>query len=428
MKGKILYIHQYFKTPSEGGAIRSYYLAKGFVDDGYVVELITAHDKATYDTKFVDGIKIHYLPVAYDNSFGFLRRIFAFLRFAHQTYQLAKGIPDIRKCYITSTPLTVGLIALALKKWHRIPYIFEVRDLWPEAPIQMGVINNYFSQLLLKKLEKKIYREADKVVALSPGIAAHIDKLVPLKKSIMIPNMSDCSLFLPSTKQPANEVKFQVEGKFVIGYLGAIGKVNHLEFFIEAAQACAAAALDVAFLIVGKGAALSTIQKLVQAKKLKNVSFLSFRNKHALKEVLNITDAVYISFADKSVLETNSPNKFFDGLAAGKLIITNTEGWIRNLCEDNICGIYTDPQQSKRFPQHLLPFLQDKKLLEKYQQNARRLAETTFNKDILIGKLLGELDDQEKFSPDHHKILRSHHKLPTKVKTARAKLKKKLHP
>lgn len=139
---RIIYIHQYFVTPEEGGAVRSYHLAKGMVDAGMDVELITTHPNSQYLQKEIEGIKVHYLPIPYDNNFGFLRRLRAFYAFVHQAKRLIKklALPDL--LYITSTPLTTGLIGLWAKRKLQLPFIFEVRDLWPEAPVQVGVIRN----------------------------------------------------------------------------------------------------------------------------------------------------------------------------------------------------------------------------------------------------------------------------------------------
>ncbi len=152
---KILYIHQYFRTPEEGGAIRSYYLAKGMVDNGIEVEMITSHNKRYEEVKNIEGIKVHYLPVFYQNELGFGKRIIAFYRFMKLVRRKARAIKNVDLCYATSTPLTIGLSALKIKKELGIPYYFEVRDLWPEAPVQLGIIKNRFIKLYLERLEKK---------------------------------------------------------------------------------------------------------------------------------------------------------------------------------------------------------------------------------------------------------------------------------
>lgn len=385
---KILYIHQYFRTPEEGGAIRSYYLAKGMVDNGIEVELITSHNKAHEEVKMIEGIKVHYLPVFYDNDLGFLKRVFAFYKFMRLVRKKAREIEHIDLCYATSTPLTIGLSALKIKKELGVPYYFEVRDLWPEAPVQLGVIKNRFIKSYLELLEKKVYKHASKIIALSPGIKDQIEKRQPNLKVEVIPNMSDVDFFKPEAKSPELEELFDVKNKMVVSYFGAIGPANHLEYLLAAANAALKAELPVQFLIIGVGSQTDKLKYLTKHFDLTNVRFIQFQNKHNLKRLLNVTDAAYVSFAKKAILETNSPNKFFDALASGKLIITNTKGWVKDICEKDNCGFYYDPNKPQDFVHGLQKFLQEKGQLKAFQVNSRMVGETQFSRNAQVEKLM----------------------------------------
>ena len=266
---KVLYIHQYFLTPSQGGPLRSYFLAKTLVNNGCEVEMVTAYNGKQYVCKNIDGIKVHYLPVYYDNRLGFFSRVIAFIKFIYKAYNVSKSIQNINYCYITSTPLTVGVIGLLLKKYRGIPYYFEVRDLWPEAPIQLGVIKNNIVKKLLFRLEKYIYSNAEGVIALSPGIKNSILKVAPEKSVIVIPNMSDCNFFNPDfvgrQKDEGLVDKYNVSGKFVITYFGAVGRVNQLSYMLDVVRICKEKGLnDIFFIIAGKGAEMQNIQRSAQ--------------------------------------------------------------------------------------------------------------------------------------------------------------------
>lgn len=382
---KILYIHQYFNTLAKGGSTRSYYLAKALVEAGHTVELITSHNAPDYRQATVDGITLHYLPVYYDNRLGFIGRIVSFIKFIWQAYRLGASLPQISYCYATSTPLTVGVIALLLKFRRNIPFCFEVRDLWPLAPVQLGVIRNPLLIGLLNWVEKYIYQKAEQIVALSPGMAqAIIGKGIDQRKIHVIPNMADCEFF-----QPGFGFSHQPTGKFTIAYFGAIGPVNGLETLISAAQYFQTHGLrQVNFLVVGKGKSLPTIRKRTAAYKLTNVQFIPHVNKYEMRDILARVDGVYISFASKPVLETSSPNKFFDSLAAGKLCIVNTSGWLRELVEENKCGFYASPQQPETFAARLMPYVRNPNRLHQAQRAARRLAEATFSRELLTQQFL----------------------------------------
>ena len=322
---RILYLHQYFRTPEEGGALRSYYLSQALKNAGHTVELITAWNGTTYKTVWVEGVKVHYLPVAYGNQFGFLARIGAFLKFSYQSTRLAFSLPKPDLCFATSTPLTIGIPALLLKKFRKVPYYFEVRDLWPEAPVQLGFIRNPVLKTLLFWAEKVLYRNASKIIALSPGMVSGVKKQEPNVPVYLIPNISDCDYYKPDYR-----LRKHVSEPFHICYAGTLGKANRLTFLLEAAAALQNTGLNhVKITIAGMGAELELLKEQTQKLQLQNVTFAGHLTRAEVKNLLQNADATYTSFDQVPVLETNSPNKFFDGLAAGKLSIVNTTGWLQ---------------------------------------------------------------------------------------------------
>src|SRR6478736_9026947 len=175
---KVLILHQHFNSPEKGGALRSYYLAKALVDQGIETVMITGSNEKKYRQENYEGIEVHYLPIAYDNSFGFTDRSLSFLKYIKQSVAIAKKISNVDICYAISVPLTIGLAAIWIQKKTKVPFIFEVGDLWPDAPIQMGVVKNYFLIHVLFQLEKLIYRKAKSIVALSQPIKEAIEKKV----------------------------------------------------------------------------------------------------------------------------------------------------------------------------------------------------------------------------------------------------------
>lgn len=385
---KVLILHQHFNIPQKGGAIRSYYLAKALADNGVKVYVITAHNQIDFRREIFEGIEVHYLPVAYDNRFGFVARSYAFLSYVWGAIRLSSQFKDVDYCYAISVPLTVGLAAQWIKRKYKIPYIFEVGDLWPEAPVQMGFVKNSIFQWSLYELEKSIYKSADSVVALSPGIQLAIEKKVPGKKVHLIPNMADCDFYIPEPKDTALEEKYKVKGKFVVSYIGAVGLANGLDYLLECANASRKAELPIHFFICGDGALLDRLKGNVKQLELSNFTFIDFASREGVKELLNVTDAAFICYKPIPILETGSPNKFFDGLAAGKLIVINFGGWIRNEIEENMCGFYTNPHQPTDFVKKIKPFLEDKKLLTEYKQSSRQLAEKMYSREMLSKKFV----------------------------------------
>ena len=194
---KILYIHQYFVTPSEPGGTRSYWISKELIKHGHEVTMITTttdNEKPRETT--IEGIKVIYLKIPYSNKMSIFKRIIAFIKFMTLTawYVIKTEKHDL--AIATSTPLTVGFPALIGKKLKGLPYIFEVRDLWPEVPVQMGGVKNKYAIKFLYWFEKTIYKNAKHIVALSPGMYDGVVAAgTPTEKITTIPNMSKIYYF-----------------------------------------------------------------------------------------------------------------------------------------------------------------------------------------------------------------------------------------
>jgi len=383
---KVLILHQHFNTPQKGGAIRSYYLAKALVVRGLEVIVLTTHNEASYKKENVEGIEVHYLPIGYDNRFGFVARSWSFIKYVDGVLSLAKQFQDVNYCYAISVPLTVGLAAMRIKARYKIPYIFEVGDLWPEAPIQMGFVKNYFFKQALYTLEKKIYKSAQAIVALSPAIQSAIEEKVPGKPIHLIPNMADCDFYFPESKKSELEAKYNVQDKFVISYLGAIGVANGLDYFLMCARESRKRSLPIHFFICGDGAEADWLKKSAHQHELNNLTFLPFTNREGVREVMNVTDASFICYKPVPILETGSPNKYFDGLAAGKMIIVNFGGWIKEEIEENNCGVYVNPHEPADFIRKIAPYLSSPQLLSESQKASRQLAEQKYSRKLLSEK------------------------------------------
>lgn len=380
---KVMILHQHFNLPHEGGPLRSYFLAKALVTGGLTPVVITSRSEERYRSEIYEGIEIHYLPVAYNNRFGFRERSVSFLRYVWKAIRLAGKLRDVKVCYAISVPLTVGLAAQSIRLRYKIPYIFEVGDLWPEAPIQMGFVRNYFFKRMLFALEKSIYNSALSIVALSPPIRSAIESKVPGKKVYMIPNMADTEFFKPEEKDGELEVKYNVGEKFVVSYIGAVGLANGLEFFVDCARASQVAGIPVHFLLCGDGAMVDPLQEKLRRDNISNLTFISFQNRAGVREIMNVSDAIFVCYKTIPVLETGSPNKYFDGLAAGKLIVINFGGWIAKEIMENRCGVSVDPADPDDFIIKVQPFLQQPELLHEYQRASRNLALSRYSRDML---------------------------------------------
>lgn len=389
---KILYIHQYFKTPEEPGGTRSYWISKELIKRGHQVVMVASTNKNHPEEKveMIDGIEVHYVNNDYNNYMSKVQKIQSFLRFMRKSIKEASKINDTDIVFATSTPLTVGAVALKLKKSKGFKYVFEVRDLWPEFPIQIGAIKNPLVIKALRAFEHKIYKNSEHVVALSPGMQDGVIAAgTPESKVTMIPNMSKPDEFYPHEPNLEIANQFGIDtNDFNIIHFGSMGPANGLDYIIEAAKLCQEQGLkDVKFIFMGDGATQPILKKKVEEYGLTNVKFLGNHKMSVVSEVVNLCDLSMTSFKNLPILATNSPNKLFDSLSAGKPIVVNSAGWTKDLAEKEECGFFVDPDNPQDFEDKIKRYKDNKPLLEKWGKNARKLSETTFDKAILSSKV-----------------------------------------
>ena len=238
-------------------------------------------------------------------------------------------------------------------------------------------------------MEKAIYKSASSMVALSIPIRKAILEKVPEKTVHVVPNMSDTDFFKPKEKLSEFEEKFEVKGKFVVSYIGALGVANGLYYFLDCAAACQRAVLPIHFILCGDGAMVNSLKQYGKKLALKNFTVIPFQNREGVAAILNVTDANFICYQPVEILETGSPNKYFDGLAAAKLTIINFGGWIKEEIEKEACGFSVDPKDAEDFVRKIRVFLDNPQLLKSYQCAGRKLAEREYSRKRLADRFVG---------------------------------------
>ena len=400
---KILYIHQYFCTPQEPGGTRSYWISRELVKRGHQVTMITSTKKSHPEACHlkIDGIDVVYVKnPSYNNYMSAPRKIWAFVAFIRNAIKTGMKEKDVDLVFATSTPLTVGVIALWLKWRKKWKYVFEVRDLWPEFPIQMGAIKNKFAIWFLRKFEKRVYDNSEHVVALSPGMKEGVMKAGTSEKKVsMIPNMSKPDEFYPHDPDKNIVKQFGIDlQKFNVIHFGSMGRANGLQYIIEAARILKEQGDDsVRFIFLGSGATEPLLLSLAEKYELNNVAFHGRSPMKTLAEVVNCCDASITTFLNLPVLQTNSPNKLFDSLSAGKPIIVNSAGWTKDMVEQHDCGFYVNPENPSELATKLVFYKDQKETLERWSKNARRLSEEVYDKDILSAQVADVIERYGKF-------------------------------
>jgi glycosyltransferase involved in cell wall biosynthesis len=301
--------------------------------------------------------------------------------------------PDV--VFATSPPLTMALPAIVAARRWRAPLVFEVRDLWPEAPIQMGALRAPLAQRLARALERAVYRAASEIVALSPGmrdgiLAAGADP----ERVTTIPNASDLDLFSPDLDPGDLRARLGVaDGDFLCAYFGTMGEANDLTQVVEAAALLdGGAARRIVFVLQGDGKRRAALEADVRRRALGDVVFAPAGDKRSAARLAAASDACMTIFKDVPILATNSPNKLFDTFAAGRPAIVNTDGWQRALVEEHEAGVYARPGDAADLARQVRALADDPDRARRYGANARALAERDFDRDLLAERLRDVLE------------------------------------
>lgn len=386
----LIYIHQYFVTPKEPGGTRSYWVAQEMLRQGHNVTMITSCTKYLEKVKVVevDGINVIYIREDYSQNMSISQRIKAFINFMYKASRVALKQKNIDLVFATSTPLTIGVPALLMKWFKKVPYVFEVRDLWPEMPIQMGALKNPITRNLALYLEEIIYKNAKHLIALSPGMQEGVVKYVDKEKTSMVPNMSKIDEFWPREKNVdlLKTLGLSVDS-FKVIHFGALGLANGADTIIESAKLLKNDS-SVEFIFIGGGATEESLKAEVDTYSLSNVKFLGKFPMKDTSEIVNFCDVSIVSFKDLPILYTNSPNKLFDSLSAGKPIIVNSAGWTKDLVEDYSCGYYVNPNIPSEMVDRIKFLQANSEIVVEMGKKSRELAETRFDKGILAKEIV----------------------------------------
>ena len=392
---KILYFHQHFSTPHGSTGTRSFEMAQRLIKKGHQVTMVCGSYKlgnTGLKAEFhngvrrgnVYGIDVIELYLPYSNNDSFIKRAVIFLKFAIRSIKLAFSERyDI--LFATSTPLTAGIPGIVMKLFRSKPFIFEVRDLWPELPKEMGVIQNPVVLKMLRFLEWTSYKAADKCIGLSPGIKKGIITGGAKNKSVaMIPNGCDLEMFKPGAKKSKKKIGLS-DADFVAIFMGAHGIANGLDAALDAAKILKTRQLDyIKLIFVGDGKLKNNLIKRAVNEKLDNCIFLEPVPKTELNELLYSADIGLMLLANVTAFYYGtSPNKFFDYIAAGLPVLNNYPGWLSDLIKEYHCGIAVPPDSPEYFAEVLSNLANDPGLCERMGRNARKLAEQSFNRELL---------------------------------------------
>lgn len=399
-KLKILIFHQYFLGKNDPGGSRWNQFSKFFSKDHNVVVIAGnihyATGKKIGKNRFLNKEQLSpnlqvfrsWTYAGYNKNF--LGRLIGYLSYTVSSFLTGLFQRKVHLIIITSPPLFVGISALLLAKIKRIPFIFEVRDLWPESAIATGVLNNKFLIKIMYWIERTLYENADKIVVLTPAFKEDIIKRFPqfASKIEMITNGADLDLMSPGDKQNWVREKYRWQNKKVFSYFGAHGVANNLIQVINVAEKFKDNS-EILFALIGDGMEKEELKKKAAELNLTNVQFIDSVPKHQVQDFINASDVCMAILKKTDTFKTVYPNKVFDYMACKKPIIVTIDGITRKLVEDAKAGFYAEPgnvQDFKRAIEKILALSEQK--LQQLGTNGYYFVRQNFDRAVLADEYL----------------------------------------
>jgi glycosyltransferase involved in cell wall biosynthesis len=323
---------------------------------------------------------------------SFLDRMLAFLTFMFSSFRLGLGVKHVDLVWGTSPPIFQGLTAWTLARLKGVPFLFEVRDLWPQFAIAVGVLRNPLLIGLSRWLERFLYRHADRVMVNSPGFVRHVRGL-GARKVELVANGADPGMFDPGDYAAGFRESHGLTGKFVALYAGAHGMSNDLGVLLEAAAILQDSAREIQVVLLGDGKEKPALQNQARALGLHNVTFLDPLPKSGMPAALATADAGIAILKPLDEYKTTYPNKVFDYMAAGRPVVLAIDGAIRKVVEAAGCGVFVRPGNAPALAGAIRQLAAHPKEAARMGSKGRAYLEQNFSRIALAKKLVRILQE-----------------------------------
>lgn len=361
----LLYISQYFPPEMGAPSARGSELARHWARAGHQVSVLTGFPnhptgvvpaewrsrlrRLTYHEKVghVDVYRTWLWPLPNGKAHERMRNYASFCLSA-ALRGMTMPRPDV---IIASSPqLLVGLSGWWLAFTRQIPFVFEVRDLWPESLAAVGVGGeNSLLHDALAAIAGFLYRSADRIVVVTPAFKDYLIHRwrVPAAKIEVVENGVETDLFAPDSVAAAGRRKeLNAESRFLVCYIGTMGMAHGLEALLDAAASLQSKAPHVLFLLVGEGSEKERIKSVVQCRGLANVQFLDQQPREKIPSFISASDLCLVLLKKSDVFKTVIPTKMLEFMSCARPVILGVEGQARQILEDAGAGLAIEPENA----------------------------------------------------------------------------------
>jgi glycosyltransferase involved in cell wall biosynthesis len=356
---------------------------KGKVFDGY-------QNKA-FQTETIEGIEVIRVWSYITANEGFVRRILDYLSFMASAIVASPRVHDVDLVIGTSPQFFTAVAAYVVSRMKRIPYVFELRDLWPESIKAVGAMKESFALRMLERLEMFLYRKAARIVSVTESF-----KQVLMRRGIegtkieVVTNGVDVSQFKPRPKDPELTRKLGLEGKFVAGYIGTHGMAHSLETLLQAADRLRGQ--NFAFIFLGDGARKQALREMADQMKLDNVVFIDSVPKADVPKYWSLLDVSIIHLRKTELFTTVIPSKMFECMGMGIPVLHGVEGESADIVRREQVGIPFEPEGVDQLCEALQSLKSDPARLARFREQCLRAA-GNYDRTYLALRMLKVLED-----------------------------------
>jgi glycosyltransferase involved in cell wall biosynthesis len=394
---KILLINQVFVSPNEPGHTRHFEMAKYLQSFGEELVIVasdmnyqtgerTIEHKGLVAEQEIEGVRIYrtYMYPALHKSYFW--RILSFFSFMFSSIIAAMKVKNVDLIMGTSPPIFQAFSAWLVAFLRRKPFLLEVRDLWPEFIVSMGVFNNPVLIKLARILEMFLYRRASHILVNSPAYKEYIQsKGISAEKITFIPYGADISMFNPEIIASNIREELNLQEKFLVLYTGAMGQANDIYTILRAAHHLRDDK-SIHFVLFGDGKERQSLKTEAERLQLNNVTFAGTRPKHQIPAIVASADVCLAILQDIPMFRTTYPNKVFDYMAAGKATILVIDGVIRQVIEESRGGVFVNPGDDQQLAETILQLSTQPEKLKAMGQNAHNYLITHLNRQMMLDK------------------------------------------
>ena len=403
----ILFLTDNFPPEGNAPATRTFEHAHEWVNKGHKVTVITCAPNFPegkvfegYKNKWlskhkIEGINVWRVKTYITANEGFIKRTIDFISFMLSSLFFGLFTRKVDIVIGTSPQFFTVISAWALAKFKRVPFVFELRDIWPASITAVGAMKVSWIIKVLEKLELFLYHQADLIISVTHSFKLELqNRGVSADKIKVVLNGVDLSKYKPlPDKDKGFAEEFQLQGKFVAGYVGTHGLAHALDSIIQAAELLKADD-DVRIVFAGGGADRSRLEKLVKACDLSNVVMIPRQAKENMPKIWSLCDVSLVSLKDTPLFSTVIPSKIFESMAMKlPIIISVPEGESTEIIRREKVGLVIPPENPNRLAEALLNIKNNNDMYNTYATNSF-LAAKKFNRKKLSIEMMSYIEDE----------------------------------